>query len=146
MRLHDMGLVGVELRPIDRVLVLQFEYTEARWTPAAAVPTPVVVMRFEGVAIREWEHDGATYGGDEPPGEAYGQVEDFEYDDRGDFQADDLRVPHRVHCVAADHHIYTPPMIIRVGTPRVGSFAAFRQGMLGRCSPWRASLWPRRRS
>lgn len=69
---------------------------------------------------REWEHDGATYGGDEPPGEAYGQVEDFEYDDRGDFQADDLRVPHRVHCVAADHHIYAPPMIIRVGNSAGG--------------------------
>ena len=43
-------------------------------------------MRFEGVAIREWEHDGATYGGDEPPAEAYGQVEDFEYDDGETFR------------------------------------------------------------
>jgi len=30
--------------------------------------------------------DGATYGGDEPPAEAYGQVEDFEYDDGETFR------------------------------------------------------------
>lgn len=76
-----MGLISIELRPIDRVLILQFEYTEALWTPEAAVPTPVVVMRFEEVTIREWEHDGAKYGCEEPPAEAHGQVENFEYDD-----------------------------------------------------------------
>jgi hypothetical protein len=35
---------------------------------------------------RECEHNGATYGGDEPPAEAYGQVEDFEYDDGETFR------------------------------------------------------------
>ncbi|MFF0271119.1 hypothetical protein [Kribbella sp. NPDC004536] len=68
--LDDMDLASVEVRPVDRVVVLEFEYTEPQWTPAAAVATPVVVMRFEGVTIREWSHDDG----------GLGQVEDFEYD------------------------------------------------------------------
>lgn len=80
VRLHDTELISVELRPIDRTMILQFEYTQAQWTPPEAVPTPVVVMRFEEVAIHEWEQQGARNGGDEPPAEAHGQVDDFEYD------------------------------------------------------------------
>ncbi|GAA3087720.1 hypothetical protein JOF29_008155 [Kribbella aluminosa] len=72
--LHDMDLSSAEVRPVDRVLVLQFEYTERPWTPAAAAPTPVVVMRFEGVTIRGWNQEAAA------PVHALGQVEDFEYD------------------------------------------------------------------
>ncbi|HWD84034.1 MAG TPA: hypothetical protein VG497_34265 [Kribbella sp.] len=73
VRLHDMDLISIELRPVDRLLVLRFEYTERQWTPAEAAATPVVVMRFEGVTIREWTQE-------EAPVEALGQVEDFEYD------------------------------------------------------------------
>lgn len=55
-------------------MVLKFEYTEPSWTPAAAVATPVVVMRFEGVTIRWWNQEAAE------PVAALGQVEQFEYD------------------------------------------------------------------
>jgi hypothetical protein len=83
--LHDTGLISVELRPIDRILTLQFEYNDPRSTPPEAIPMPVVVMRFEEVTIREWEHD-ASDGGDGPPTEVDGQVGDFEYDDGETFR------------------------------------------------------------
>ncbi|GAA2843290.1 hypothetical protein [Kribbella solani] len=86
VRLHDMGLVGIELQPVDRTLILRFEYTEARWTPEAAVRTPVVAMCFADVMIRGWEYDGTRPGGEEPPAEAYGQVSDFEYDNWDTFR------------------------------------------------------------
>lgn len=78
--LHDTTLISVELRPPDRTLTLRFEYDQPRWTPAAAAQTPIIVMRFDEVTIREWEQDAAD-GDVEPPAEVYGQVSDFEYDD-----------------------------------------------------------------
>jgi hypothetical protein len=84
VRLHDTGLISVELRPIDQTLTLRFDYNDPRWTPPEAVPTPVVVMRFEEVTIHEWEQDPND--GDEPPAETHGQVEDFEYDDGETFR------------------------------------------------------------
>jgi hypothetical protein len=85
VRLHDTDLISVVLRPIDRTLTLQFEYDEPRWTPPEAVSTPVVVMRFEEVTIRDWEQ-AASDGDDVPPAEVHGQVEDFEYDDSETFR------------------------------------------------------------
>ena len=72
--LHDMDLTSVEVRPVDRVVVLKFEYTQTSWTPKAAVARPVVVMRFEGITIRWWNQEAAE------PAAALGQVEQFEYD------------------------------------------------------------------
>jgi hypothetical protein len=85
VRLHDTSLISVELRPIDRTLTLRFEYNDALWTPPEAIPTPVVVMRFEKITIRGWEQDPSD-DGDEPPAAVYGQVEDFEYDDEETFR------------------------------------------------------------
>jgi hypothetical protein len=61
------------------------EYNDRRWTPPEAVPTPVIVMHFEEVTIREWEL-AASDGGDKPPAEVYGEVEDFEYNDSETFR------------------------------------------------------------
>ncbi|GAA1117833.1 hypothetical protein GCM10009630_14440 [Kribbella jejuensis] len=72
--LHDMELTSVEVRPVERVVVVKFEYTEPSWTPAAAAATPVVQMRFEGVTVRWWNQEAAV------PVKVLGQVEDFEYD------------------------------------------------------------------
>ncbi|MFD7156878.1 hypothetical protein ACFV9C_19930 [Kribbella sp. NPDC059898] len=66
-----MELISIEVRPVEQVLIVQFEYTERQWTPVEAVPTPVVVMRFEGVAVRRWNQEAAE------PVAALGQVEEF---------------------------------------------------------------------
>lgn len=55
--------------------MLRFEYDEARWIPPGAADTPVVVMEFEDVTIREWIQETAA---ELPPG-VDGQVSDFEY-------------------------------------------------------------------
>lgn len=72
--LNDTDLTSIEVRPVDRVLVFEFEYTETAWTPVAAAATPVIVMRFEGVTIRWWNQEAAD------PVAASGQVEQFDYD------------------------------------------------------------------
>jgi hypothetical protein len=83
--LHDATLISVELRPPDQTVTLQFEYDHPRWTPPEAARTPIIVMRFEEVTIREWEQD-ASDGDGKPPAEVYGQVEDFEYDNGETFR------------------------------------------------------------
>jgi len=84
VRLHDTVLTSIELRPIDRTLILRFEYEDSAWMPPEAVQTPVIVMEFDDVTILEWLQ--AADDGEEPPAEAFGQVADFGHFNRNTFQ------------------------------------------------------------
>jgi hypothetical protein len=109
VRLHDTGLIGVELKPIDRTLTLQFEYKDPLWTPPEAAPMPVVVMRFDEVTIREWEHV-ASDGGHEPPADVDGQVENFEYDDGETFRLTTYAFTVEIAASRRPSHL-SPPLI-----------------------------------
>ncbi|WP_433008617.1 hypothetical protein [Kribbella sp. CA-294648] len=76
--LHDTTLTSLEWQPVLRRLVVRFAYDDPQWTPAEAVDTPVVVMAFDDVVIREWRQDHEDE--ESAPANVAGQVSDFSYD------------------------------------------------------------------
>lgn len=73
VRLHDMSLAHITVRPLLRQLDLRFQYDD-EWLPREMEATPAIAMHFGGVAISRWECDVAMASS---TGSELGQVSEF---------------------------------------------------------------------
>lgn len=84
VRLHDATLISIEVRPVDRKLVVRFDYDDPQWIPPEAVEAPVIMMEFEDATVSEWIQD-STDVDDDAPAEVNGQVSDFAHFNGNEF-------------------------------------------------------------
>ncbi|MBB3676145.1 hypothetical protein [Modestobacter versicolor] len=76
VRLHDMAFLGMEHQVRPPTLRLRFRYDDPTWTPSEAEGTPVAVLEFTGVLIRQWEDEHDLY---ELPEDVRAQVRSFDW-------------------------------------------------------------------